>query len=192
MTGARTSIGAHPPRERRIWSEAVVSELKSGIEPHRVGEGPRRCLKCGRIFPSKGAFHRICRHCKRVRGPDDPDDPEAESSRDGEVSREQRERLLRALMGLPLAGRGRNQVLGGTASRFRTCQWILGEPSADEACKCGSTTLSGSAYCHPRLTTRVLISLDKNWSRRSPLGHKNGALGRGSTPPGQGEMKGKV
>ena len=124
-----------------------MSELRSEIEPHRVREGPRSCLKCGRIFPFKGAFHRICRHCKRVRGPEDADDPDAGASRDGEVSRERRERLLRALMGLPLAGRGRAEAPGGAAYRFRTCQWILGEPSAEEACKCGSTTLAGSAYC---------------------------------------------
>ena len=124
-----------------------MSELKSQPESHRARERPRRCLKCGRIFPSKGAFHRICRHCKRVRGPDDPDDPDTGASCDGEVSRERRERLLRALMGLPLAGRDRTEVLGGVAFRFRTCQWILGEPSADEACKCGSATLAGSVYC---------------------------------------------
>lgn len=27
------------------------------------------------------------------------------------------------------------------------CQWIEGEPSADDACKCGAPALSGSSYC---------------------------------------------
>lgn len=29
----------------------------------------------------------------------------------------------------------------------RTCQWIAGEPSPDDACKCGAPALSGRPYC---------------------------------------------
>ena len=32
-------------------------------------------------------------------------------------------------------------------SFFRTCQFIEGEPTADDSCKCGAETLPGSAYC---------------------------------------------
>lgn len=32
-------------------------------------------------------------------------------------------------------------------SLFRTCQWIAGEPSADDACKCGAPTWPDSNYC---------------------------------------------
>lgn len=27
------------------------------------------------------------------------------------------------------------------------CQWIEGEPSADDRCKCGAPRVAGSAYC---------------------------------------------
>ncbi|MBN9525434.1 MAG: hypothetical protein J0H82_04460 [Alphaproteobacteria bacterium] len=34
-------------------------------------------------------------------------------------------------------------------SDFRTCQWIAGAPSWDDACKCGAPTVEGSNYCAP-------------------------------------------
>lgn len=40
---------------------------------------------------------------------------------------------------------------GGGASRARTCQWIAGDPSADDACKCGKPTAPGSVYCPDHL-----------------------------------------
>jgi hypothetical protein len=30
---------------------------------------------------------------------------------------------------------------------LHTCQWIDGEPSADDACKCGAATVPGKPYC---------------------------------------------
>ena len=32
-------------------------------------------------------------------------------------------------------------------ARFKTCQYIAGEPSADDACKCGAPTDEGGVYC---------------------------------------------
>ena len=32
-------------------------------------------------------------------------------------------------------------------ARFRACQWIPGEPSADDACKCGAATGESRVYC---------------------------------------------
>lgn len=39
----------------------------------------------------------------------------------------------------------------GQARTFtaRACQWIDGEPSADDACKCGEPTMPGVSYCAP-------------------------------------------
>ncbi len=104
----------------------------------------RACLNCGRDFDSEGAHHRICRPCKRVRG---LDDPEPEIQLDCEASQARRERGLRLLMDLPLRKRGLARFLVGADLTFRACQWIAGEPSADDGCKCGRPTVSGSAYC---------------------------------------------
>ena len=38
----------------------------------------------------------------------------------------------------------REHIIGPT--RFRVCQFIEGEPGADDACKCGQPTIDG-AYC---------------------------------------------
>lgn len=38
-----------------------------------------------------------------------------------------------------------HRMVGGL--HFRTCQWIAGEPRADDACKCGSATGPGRVYC---------------------------------------------
>jgi hypothetical protein len=35
--------------------------------------------------------------------------------------------------------------------RFRTCQFIEGDPSPDESCKCGATVVPGTAYCPDHL-----------------------------------------
>src|SRR5579862_4404553 len=32
-----------------------------------------------------------------------------------------------------------------------TCQWIEGEPSEDDACKCGRPSIPGRSYCAPHL-----------------------------------------
>lgn len=38
--------------------------------------------------------------------------------------------------------------LNGTGARIdRSCQWIEGEASADDACKCGAEVITGSPYC---------------------------------------------
>ena len=34
-----------------------------------------------------------------------------------------------------------------SGARFRECQWIPGEPSADDACKCGAKTGRSRVYC---------------------------------------------
>jgi hypothetical protein len=54
---------------------------------------------------------------------------------------------LRRLMGLPLDRRGLARFFVGWGHRFQTCQWIDGEPSADESCKCGRPVRLGSSYC---------------------------------------------
>jgi len=39
---------------------------------------------------------------------------------------------------------------------FRSCQWISGEPSADDSCKCGEPVVVVGVYCtsHQAMTTR--------------------------------------
>ncbi len=32
-------------------------------------------------------------------------------------------------------------------ARFKSCQYIAGEPSTDDACKCGAPTDGGGVYC---------------------------------------------
>jgi hypothetical protein len=34
-----------------------------------------------------------------------------------------------------------------TASPFVRCQWIPGEPSPTDGCKCGAPTMDGEPYC---------------------------------------------
>lgn len=105
---------------------------------------PRRCLKCGRTFPSDGIHQRICRACKRIRS---PDDPEPDERLDSEASRNRRAQGLRRLMGLPLDRQGLARFFAGRRLCFRKCQWIDGSPSADESCKCGRPVRPGSSYC---------------------------------------------
>lgn len=37
----------------------------------------------------------------------------------------------------------------GSKTRFRACQWIEGEPSASEDCKCLAEAMPGKPYCAP-------------------------------------------
>ncbi len=39
--------------------------------------------------------------------------------------------------------------------RPRGCQWIEGEPSADDRCKCGKPVVPGASYCEPHLRRTV-------------------------------------
>lgn len=122
-----------------------MAETKS--ECHTVAPPaprPRKCLRCGRTFPSEGNHQRICRTCKRTRS---LDDPEPEEQLDSEASRARRERGLRRLMGLTTRRGGITRFFLGRGRLFETCQWIDGEPCADDSCKCGSPVRSPSAYC---------------------------------------------
>ncbi len=121
--------------------------------PRASGERPRLCLGCQRPFLSEGVHHRICRLCKRVRSPDEPDPVDG---LDSEANRAQRERGLRALMGLPAGKRSLARSLVRARHAFRACQWIAGEPKAEEACKCGQVTAPGSPYCE-RHRVRALL-----------------------------------
>ncbi|MCC6194597.1 MAG: hypothetical protein IT518_09040 [Burkholderiales bacterium] len=47
--------------------------------------------------------------------------------------------------------RARTPILATSIAPARTCQWIDGEPSADDACKCGQPTMLGFSYCEPHL-----------------------------------------
>ena len=104
----------------------------------------RSCLKCRRTFSSAGIHHRICRTCKRARPPDEAAQDEQFES---EASRIRRLQGLRRLMGLPLRRQGLARFFVGVSHRFDTCQWIDGEPTSDESCKCGRAVRPGSAYC---------------------------------------------
>jgi len=42
---------------------------------------------------------------------------------------------------------------------FDRCQWIAGEPSRDDACKCGAPTAPGSPWC-PRHHARAIWRRD--------------------------------
>jgi hypothetical protein len=106
--------------------------------------GSRKCLKCGRSFPSEGSHQRICRVCKRTRS---PDDNEPDERLDSEASRARRERGLRRLMGLPKRQQGLARFFRGRGQSFEMCQWIDGEPRANDSCKCGLPVRPGSAYC---------------------------------------------
>lgn len=127
-----------------------MRQPRSRADTH-AGPRPRRCLRCSRLFRSEGIHQRICRTCKRTRS---PDDSESEARLDSEASRARHERGLRKLMGLPLRQRGIARFFLGFALRFDRCQWIEGEPTADDSCKCGQLARHGSAYCeaHERRT----------------------------------------
>jgi hypothetical protein len=128
----------HEPSGR---AKVSLQKRKNGLD--RV-ECIRRCLKCNRSFCSAGVHHRICSLCKRVRHPEDCD---SGKSRDCDATRERRDRYLRALMGLSLAKGNPTEIFARAKPRIRTCQWIAGEPSENEACKCGAATCDGSVYC---------------------------------------------
>lgn len=59
-------------------------------------------------------------------------------------------------------------VMFGSPSPFRTCQWIDGEPSADDACKCGQPTHGLTSYCEPH-AKRVIVP-------RPPVGSRPGVF----------------
>lgn len=64
----------------------------------------------------------------------------------------------------------------GEIARPRTCQWIDGEPSADDACKCGRPTIPGFSYCAPHVARAYQPRRERNedaapasideWNRR--------------------------
>lgn len=117
---------------------------RKGARGRPPAVAPRRCLRCGRTFLSEGIHQRICRTCKRTRR---PDDAEAGERWDSEVSRLRREQGLRRLMGLPTRQVGIARFFAGLGHRFAICQWIEGEPTADDACKCGRRVRGGTVYC---------------------------------------------
>ena len=54
-------------------------------------------------------------------------------------------RLSAATVSLPVSSPRSGEREGGG----RPCQWIAGEPSADDACKCGAPVIEGTSYCEP-------------------------------------------
>lgn len=127
---------------------ARASRPAAGTDPEAQ---TRHCLKCRRRFASEGPHHRICRTCKRVRSPDEAD---PETLLDSEASRARRERGLRLLMGLPPERPRAAQAVQDMP--FRGCQWIAGEPSADDSCKCGASVVSVGPYCARHLAASHL------------------------------------
>lgn len=121
------------------------------------GRCPRQCLKCGRTFLSDGIHQRICRACKRVRS---PDEVEPDERLDSEASCARRAQGLRRLMGLSLKRQGLARFFVGLGHRFETCQWIDGEPSADDSCKCGRFVRPGASYCDRHMERGRLHSQD--------------------------------
>ncbi len=169
-------MSRQPGLRRPYRDRAGMADHEDRAAPHASGDRRRKCLNCRRPFPSEGVHHRICRLCKRVRGPDEPDSGDG---LDGEASRAQRERGLRALMGLPAGERGLARYLVRTRHGFRACQWIAGEPSAQEACKCGRTPAPGSPYCE-RHRVRALLRRpasggDGNQATQAPGGARAAA-----------------
>ena len=58
------------------------------------------------------------------------------------------ERRIREQNGHPLLPWAMTRsFLSVRGMRFHTCQWIEGQPSADDACKCGQPTQRGGPYC---------------------------------------------
>jgi hypothetical protein len=52
-----------------------------------------------------------------------------------------------------------------------SCQWIEGEPSEDDACKCGKPAAAGRPYCPPH-EARAYVRVDPQMWRefaRSPF-----------------------
>ena len=47
-----------------------------------------------------------------------------------------------------------------SGARFRACQWIAGEPSADDRCKCGAEVGASPVYC-PAHEARAYIQRDR-------------------------------
>jgi hypothetical protein len=50
-------------------------------------------------------------------------------------------------MGLSTRRRGIARFFLGLGHRFESCQWIDGDPTADDSCKCGRQVRDGSVYC---------------------------------------------
>jgi hypothetical protein len=121
-----------------------MADHKQRTASQKTDQQPRTCLSCRRPFLSEGTHHRICRLCKRVRSPDETD---GEDRLDSEASRARRERGLRRLLGLPAGKGGLARFTGRARHFFRTCQWIVGEPRAEDGCKCGEAAVPGSPYC---------------------------------------------
>ena len=46
-------------------------------------------------------------------------------------------------------------MVDGPPFRPRTCQWIKGQPSANDACKCGAPVEEGRPYCLPHLERSI-------------------------------------
>ncbi len=63
--------------------------------------------------------------------------------------------------------------------RYDTCQWILGEPSADDfsshndSCKCGTVTGAGRVYCLEH-EIRSVVPLSERHGRRRAVYAKGG------------------
>lgn len=72
--------------------------------------------------------------------------------------------------------RARTPITPQTITPARTCQWIGGEPSADDACKCGRPTIPGFSYCAPHVARAYQPRRERNedaapasideWNRR--------------------------
>lgn len=49
-----------------------------------------------------------------------------------------------------LGNHGRRRVVP-ISLRFKTCQWIEGQPTPDDSCKCGAPVVMGEPYCAAHL-----------------------------------------
>ncbi len=65
--------------------------------------------------------------------------------------------IQRATYGKPRRVPVRRMVGGARFGRTRACQWIEGQPSIDDACKCGARAEPGYPYCEPHLRRAYVV-----------------------------------
>lgn len=141
---------------RDMTTRAIAGELGKGQSAvlhraKRLGLA-KPCGERGANFRKPGKPSRIA----KPRGAREALTPKPPAKRQTRRVRRQQaaasEMRLRKKLGMPTYSLNvrRLSTAVGQGPRFKACQWIEGEPTADESCKCGEPTVAGrhAPYCH--------------------------------------------
>ncbi len=156
---ARPETPRPPNRPLGTWSDELVERLRALVAAGRsnsqiaqaLGPGVTKNMVAGKLHRLAGAVHRPPRPAPEPKAP-----PAPKAARRERAKKPAAEARPMAVMIDRDARRPRPKPRPEPAapprprvSDFRTCQWIAGAPSWDDACKCGAPTLAGSNYCGP-------------------------------------------